>query len=424
MKYDPHNNEKRFKKFEEEKKFIGFNGKTYGVIQLSDLNTKLIHEYLEDMKAGAYTFRKKPIKYARLNNIKQRLVWITKKLEDTYQLKNMCNLEQKQCLDFFNVLMREGEIKTIQNKKYTSVDSYVNVFCAFWHWFMRKANSLSVEEVAEQKNKKVELSYIETWRYNNPDKMIKDITIYVDNSKVKENTFVYFTIDDMRKLAKRSKFEYRVLMWFLFDSGIRSPTELMNVRVSDLEPMENSNNYELDIREETSKTFGRKIKLMLCSELLKDYITDKKLKDDDYLFTTKPRIVNQYFKRLFKKTFGNYKTKGGKEISEITSYDFRHSSSCYWIPRYKSESALKYRFGWKKSDMVHYYSKTLGMKDTIAEEDLLLDSEATTKLEKELEIQKKERAIMQDKITAMEKDFTDFKQHMKLIKLYKNKKKG
>ena len=51
-------------------------------------------------------------------------------------------------------------------------------------------------------------------------------------------------------------------MMFLFDSGIRSPTELMNVKVSDL-----FNDFkELNIREEISKTFGRRIKLMICSE--------------------------------------------------------------------------------------------------------------------------------------------------------------
>ena len=51
------------------------------------------------------------------------------------------------------------------------------------------------------------------------------------------------------------------MMWFLFDTGIRAPTEMMNIKVSDLSLMENSNNYELNIRAAISKTFGRKIKL-------------------------------------------------------------------------------------------------------------------------------------------------------------------
>jgi len=69
-------------------------------------------------------------------------------------------------------------------------------------------------------------------------------------------------------------------------------------------------------------------------------------------------------------------------------YDFRHCSCCYWLPRYKSESALKFRFGWKKSDKIHYYSEMLGMRDTIQEEDLLVD---VTKTELENRLTKAER---------------------------------
>jgi hypothetical protein len=74
----------------------------------------------------------------------------------------------------------------------------------------------------------------------------------------------------------------------------------------------------------------------------------------------------------------------------LSLYDFRHSSACFWLPRYKSESALKYRFGWKKSDMIHYYTEFLGMKDTISQDDLYLDV-TKTELEKEIvKLQKKE----------------------------------
>ena len=79
---------------------------------------------------------------------------------------------------------------------------------------------------------------------------------------------------------------------FLLDSGIRSPTELINVKISGLY----NNCKELHIREEISKTFCRRIKLMLCSDLLKDYIAHKNLKNDDYLFKINPVIVNQYLK--------------------------------------------------------------------------------------------------------------------------------
>jgi hypothetical protein len=71
------------------------------------------------------------------------------------------------------------------------------------------------------------------------------------------------------------------------------------------------------------------------------------------------------------------------------------------LPRYKSESALKYRFGWKKNDQIHYYSELLGMKDTISEEDLLIDV-TKTEIEKRLERSEREKEIMKEKMLHME----------------------
>ena len=82
-------------------------------------------------------------------------------------------------------------------------------------------------------------------------------------------------------------------------------------------------------------------------------------------------------------------------------YDFRHCSCCYWLPRYKSESALKFRFGWKKSDKIHYYSEMLGMKDTISEEDILIDT-TKTELEQRLTKTEKEKVILNERIKVLE----------------------
>ncbi len=366
MKYDPYNHKKRFEDFEARNNIEG----------LSLKNSKIIIDYLDDMKSGMNTARKKPLSYIRLNSVKQRMIWTLKKMEELYMLRDITKIKEKQALDFFNVQMRQGKIKQRNGKAYLSIDTYVNTFKSFWHWHMRRENS--------------------------NDNNIKDITTYLDTSQVKESTFVYFKFDDLKKVANRAKFEYKVLMWFLFDSGIRAPTELMNIKVNDLLEIENSRNYQLNIRDEVSKTFGRRIKLLVCSELLREYIRDNELKDNDFLFTVTPKKVNQYLKRLFNRVLGTYKTKGGKHINEIGMYDFRHSSSCYWLPRYKSESALKYRFGWKKDTMIHHYSKLLGMKDTIEEQDLMLDSEIKTKIERELEGEKQQREILQEKIQAIE----------------------
>jgi len=183
---------------------------------------------------------------------------------------------------------------------------------------------------------------------------------------------------------------------FLLDTGIRAPTELVNIKVSDLY----NNCKEVNIRDEISKTFGRKIKLMICSDLLKTYIKEKSLSQEDYLFPIKLNAVNKYLKRLAKNIFGDKPSPAGQKYSELTMYDFRHISCCYWLPRYKSESALKYRFGWKQSDKIHYYSEFLGMKDTISEEDMLIDV-TKTEIEKRLEKSEKEKEIMREELNIL-----------------------
>lgn len=372
-KIDPYEHRERYLKWK----------KTAEIKGITSFNAKLIVEYLNDMEEGFNVARKGSRSYIRLNNLRQRLTWLIKNMEDAYKIKKITDITERQATSFFNDLMRNGKIVTRSGRAYTSVQDYVWVFKAFWHWYQRRENANG--------------------------NLVKDITLYMDTNPVKESSFVYFTIDDMKRMADRSKYEYKVLMWFLFDTGIRAPTELMNMRVSDLSLLDDGQTYQLDIRNDVSKTFGRKIKLVLCSRLLREYIKAKGFKDDDVLFPIIPRVVNQYIKRIAVKVLGKYKTKGGQNIKDISLYDFRHSSSCYWLPRYKSESALKYRFGWKRDDMIHHYTKLLGMRDTIEEQDILLDSEAKTKLENELEFQKKKNLLMDDTIKELQ-------QEMKIIK--------
>ena len=214
-------------------------------------------------------------------------------------------------------------------------------------------------------------------------------------------------------------------MMFLFDTGIRAPTELMNVKVSDLEWNEEGKYYNLNIRHETSKTFGRRIKLLLCSAMLKEYIKNEKIKKEEFIFTTNPHQVNEYLKRLGNKILqmGEFYQKRGRDgklyncsKNGLTMYDFRHSSACYWLPRYKSESALKYRFGWKKSEMIHYYTELLGMKDTISEEDLYVDV-SKTQLERDITNKGNEITLLQEQIQAQERKMEQMMEIMKTLKL-------
>jgi hypothetical protein len=127
---------------------------------------------------------------------------------------------------------------------------------------------------------------------------------------------------------------------------------------------------------------------MICSDLIREYVKTQNLGKEDYLFTISPAATNKYLKRLGKRVLGEEKSPAGTEYSNLTMYDFRHVSCCYWLPRYKSESALKYRFGWKSTDKIHYYSELLGMSDTISEDDMLVD---VTKMELEKRIDRGEK---------------------------------
>ena len=375
-KADPFKNKQRLEKWKETEVL-----KTrYCKHPLSKINKNLVLNYLEDMELGYNVGRKGKRTAIRLNTLRQRIVWIIESME----IDDITKATRKNVLVFFNN-MQDGKILTHTGKQYKSTLDYINIFKAFWHWYQRTQREINRE--------------------------VQDITIDLDTSTRKESDFVYFEIDDLKKVINHAKYEYRVMMWLLFDSGIRSPTELASLRVADFHYLKDKGIYELDIRDEYAKTFGRRIKLVLSSDILKDYLKDKK---DNVLFFNIDWIsFTRYLKRIFVKTLGDRRTKGGKSFKEIRAYDFRHSSACYWLIRYKNESAFKYRFGWKENKMIHYYTNLLGMSDTITQEDILIDSDAKSKLEKELEIQKKNTLLMEEKFEA---ERVEMKLQMKQLK--------
>ena len=354
-KIGPYKHEQNYKNWKEKVDKLGY------IEDISRNNSDLILRYVFDMELGiniSNVSAKGSRGYARLNNLKQRMTFLTKKMEEVLEIKSLKDLQEEQIISFFSK-MRNGEIKRLDGGVYKSVVDFVKVFKAFWHWHMK----------VQQKR----------------GKDILDITRDLDCSKEKPK-WVYLDESQIKLLTDNAKYEYKILIWFLLDTGIRSPTELVNIKVGDFY----SDFKELNIREEVSKTFGRRIKLMLCSNYIKEFVKRKNLSKEDYIFSISPQRTNEYLKRLAKRLLGENKSQAGEEYSKLTLYDFRHNSCCYWLPRYKSESALKYRFGWKKSDKIHYYSELLGMKDTIREEDLLID---TTKTELEQELVKAKNRI-------------------------------
>ena len=358
MKIDPYKHKERYLNWKEKIK--------KGIPEISKENSDLILRYVFDMERGiniASGSVKGPRGFNRLNTIKDRVITLPKKFKELYGIDNITEIKEEQLIEFFYNI-KSGVIKRNDGTEYKSIDTLSRIFKAFWHWWMKVNRKQGIE--------------------------VKDITIDLDISREKPD-WVYLTEAEVKKMCDNAKYHYKVFMMFLFDTGIRSPTELMNVKVSDLY----HDFKELNIREETSKTFGRRIKLMLCSDLVKEYVKVNNRSPDDYLFQICPNVVNRYLKRLALKLFGDKVSPAGQKYSELTMYDFRHIACCYWLPRYKSESALKYRFGWKQSDKIHYYSEFLGMKDTISEEDLLIDV-TKTEIEKRLEKSEKRSQMLEE----------------------------
>lgn len=356
--------------------------KSKSVPGVSAENERIILKYLRDMELGrnvSHKSKKGERSYARLNTIHTKMKRMAILLE-THCNKSLTNCDDLNLARLFK-MMREGDILSEKGTPYKSTGDMVSGYKAFWHWYQK----------VMRREERIDLP---------------DITIDLNTSKEKPE-FVYFTFEQMKEMADNSLPHYKVLMWFLFDSGVRAPKELINIRISDLSKLENENGYQLNLREGPSKTFGRKIKLLLCYDLLKEHINKNNLADDDFLFNISDVIVNRYLKR-----------KGKQYINKnanLTLYDFRHSSACYWRPIYKDDTAMMYRFGWKKHDKILYYTEMLGMRDTLKEDKLYTEG-TKFQLEQENESQKMKIEILEEKLHAFkEQQKQDVQMLIKMI---------
>lgn len=389
-KIDPHNSKKNYDTW---KCGVTKNG----IPDITKLNSDILLKYLDDMELGLNVNRKGKKgsrSYPRLNSIRSKMIMIIKESELRYGLKSILDIEEIQIVTIFNKMRKgdgEGGIKTRSGGIYKSTGDYVKVFRAFWNWYIKVKRKEGVT--------------------------IKDIVSDLDSSTEKPK-WVYLNEEQMETLLENVKSKYKVLFSFLYDTGLRSPTELVNIKVRDF----TDDFRKLTIREEVSKTFERKISVMFSRKILKRYIERKKLNSEDYIFPVYFPAVNRYLKRQAKELFGGDDgeevSEGGEKFCEMTMYDIRHISCCYWLPRYKSESSLMYRFGWKKSSRIHYYSEFLGMKDNITEEDLLVDV-TKTQLESELVKVQRENELVSERLRIIEGFLKEYSPHIK--ELYKKK---
>jgi len=382
--YDPHDSKRRYS--DKHKIYLD---------EFPLASRKIISQYISDMEIGKNVnsvVKKGDRGYNHLMTLISRLKKILELIEQETDKTDITTVTPDEIHKIFYKMQKglimhgEGKNKT----RYKSTHDYIKIFKAFWHWYQR----INRKEGRD----------------------IGDITIDLSGNSDHKPEFLYITLEDLDKLCNSAKFDYRVIMMFLFDTGMRAPTEFMNIKRKDVEFITDKGKeyIRITIRDETTKTFGRKIALTISSSLFKQYLEKNTFKNDDRLFVAEQRVINQYLKRLFLLTFGE-ELKGfkGKKPSnkELTMYDFRHSSCCYWVQKEKVESWIKYRFGWKKSDMIYYYSEFLGLENKFSSDDLLQNIDKH-ELAKNSDNQQKELLQLRETLEAKDKNVQELSRQL------------
>lgn len=360
MILDKENHESRFEAWKSEALNIG-------VVGISKANSDLMLKYILDMSEGkniARGSKKGKRSFHRCNTLRSRLK-TSMLLFENIGVKDITKATEEDAHNVFN------NPKRLNGEVFQNVADLIKDFKSFWHWLILTQRKL----YNETKGKK--------------GKLLEDITANLDTSK-DENSFVHFTLEEYEQVKPFLNIEEQTITLFNFDTIIRSGKEMSNVKVSDLHNV--NGDIELSIRDETAKTYGRVIKLLLCKEAVREHIKRHNLKDDDFLFDYSAPYINRKLKKVFLQVFGDKMTKGGKKFSEISLYDFRHSGACYWrLGAYRSKiDALMYRGGWNNLAMLNYYTKKIGMKDSIEKSDLLIDVD---KHELEIKLEQQNRKI-------------------------------
>ena len=375
-KIDPYKHKERWLKWKAETLRFGIKG-------ISKANSDIILKYLSDMELGRNRGRGSPKgerKASRLNDLRGKMIFFAKKFKERFNVSDLTKVTEEQ---LFSLLkdMKDGVIEKDKGGKFKDIKTYARDFKAFWNWLIKSSGK--------------------------EGKLIKSIVEDVDARPNQDSKFVFLRKQELDKLRASMKFEYVVLIDAILDFGIRPPTELNNLRVSDF----SKEFEELHIRNDIVKrgSFGRTNKLTFSRKNIQRYVRLKKLEGDDCLFKIKSGTANKYIRRHVKRLFGTSMTKGGKPYHEISLYDFRHLAACYWGGILDKDRDIMIRMGWKQSNKIYYYSKFI--KDEEGETDFNFDGSTSTEVDKKIEMFEKENKILKDKMELMQQQIsivTDF----------------
>lgn len=357
MKRDIYGHEDRYKKWKEEAVKLGVEG-------LTKKNSDLLIQYVSDMEIGVNISNKNkkgPRSYPRLNNLRQRLRQIMMMLQDR-KVGDLSKITEKEVMQFFSD-MHTGEIKNKNGQKYRSVGDYAKVFTAFWHWWMKVNRKQGT--------------------------LLEDITEEIDKSSDKAR-FVYITKDKLDELLTYLNEDEQTIVLFVFDSIIRSPTELLSLKVSDIYKKEGE--IWVNVSGEISKTgFDRSFNLIYSGDAIMKFIKKHDLQPEDYLFDFLPKNLTNKVQQIAKQLWGEKLSNpmAGGKYNDLSLYDLRHSGAIHLRILAKktgkiSLDAIRQRGGWVTFDMLNYYTKFIGLDGSIDKNDLVIE-EDKARLEKEMD---------------------------------------
>jgi len=376
MKLDVFGNKQRYEKWKEDVKETGES-------DLTKKNSDILIQFIFDMEVGSNVSRKSKKggrSYPRLNNLRQRLAQIMRMMEKR-GVKDITEITEKKIAQFFKDMI-EGDIKRQDGEKYKSPQDYVKIFKSFWNWWIKinRKKGLDIFNIAED----------------------------LDGAKKEDPEFVYMEKDVfMNKFLPYFTKEEQLIQLFVYDSLIRSPTELKSFQVKNV--FKKNGDVWINIPDEISKVTGRQLNLIYCGDEVLKYIEEKEKKPDDYLFEFSHLMLHKKMQKVAEQIWGDEishpKAKGS--FKTCTLYDWRHSGTIalrikiHENPEALSLDTLRERGGWKNYRMLDYYTKFIGLSGEIKKDKLKLE-EDKTKLEREVEEIKKQGEVRAKKFEDFE----------------------
>lgn len=368
---------------------------------LSEANSDVLIQFILDMELGKNinsSTKKGSRGYHRLIVLRNKIFQFFRFLES----RGIDNVEKINEDVLFEIAkdLEIGKIKNIKGEQYKSPSQFISTFKTFWNWYIKseKKKGNKIEDICE-------------------DVMIKEKN---------ENTFVYLSKEKLDELVSSSWIvnnenstnrrielykNYKILTKFLFDSILRYPSEVVKLKVKNIYENDKEDvcvNVDSEVGTKTTNSV-RSFNLLFSGDMILNYILLNKLKDEDYLFPFlhSPHFAKKYNKKLKEvciSLWGNVLShqKAGKTFSEISGYDLRHSGAVY-LRKIISETGtisiekLMIRGGWSNLSMINYYTKFLDL-DGIVDKDAMLKVEDRSKMQNELEKQRKEIDILKKMI--------------------------